>query len=282
MHIFRGGNGVFYQSGKIYVLSIDKLTIVDEKNYTRQEIEMPLMGKAFLHGKFLYYIKINIDSAGKSDYVIEKFDIEKKERIELVKLNEIIKELGFDKFDEQKLYVYDNKMYISSILHSSNKGVDKLLEVDLQTKDVNLIDKEMSGYQYQSFYLSEGKVKYIYTAFDENDEDVWKKRPQLCLDNDKEFKLNLFETRVYSNSEFIETSLSALAINKTFKIKEPGFTEREFIIRSKGKELKIPDSLYKENNEFDVKLSNTGDILISYRDGSLAVVRDGKIYEVFK
>lgn len=279
---FSNAREVFYEAGNIYLAGEEGLAVVSEENYARSMHDMPLLYPVNIYKGSLYYIKAELDPSKENKFILKKYHIANKDDQELLSLRDEIEKLGYTNLAPQKTYIYDDNLYILMILENEDDMKHKLAKIDLANNEIDFIDEKIDEYELSNFYISDGKLICLYAAISETDESAWSKIPGFALSDGDKKEIPLLKTLVYSDNDVIESSFDALSIYKAYNIKDDGLIETPFSIKQNDKELTIPENFFKLGSEFTVKLNNQGDVLLSYTNGNLILIKDGSFIEVSK
>lgn len=278
---FPNAREVFYEAGNIYLVGDEGLAVVSEENYARTMYDELFIYPVNIYKGSLYYIKAELDPSKENKFILKKYHIAKKEDQELLSLKYEIEKLGYTNLAPQKTYIYDDNLYMYMLLDNDDDMEHKLAKIDLTSNEIDFIDEKIDGYELSNFYISDGKLICLYAARAETDESAWSKIPGFALSDGDKKEIPLLKTLVYSDNDVIESSFSALSAYKAYDIKDDGLIETPFTINQDEKELTLPESFFKLGSEFTVKLNNQGDVLLSYTNGDLILIKDGSFIEVF-
>lgn len=286
---FKAANEIFYESGKIYISSPLDLNILDEKNNTLENHKIGYSDRRILHKGVLYYLLYNNEPGKEDTYVFEKYDTISKKYTEITQLKPIIEKRGFDSLTITKFYVYENKIYVITHLHSERAMRQGVIIYDIETDKIDLKIPEVKDYDLTQLYVNKNQIKGVFNYNIYIPEDAWKSKGRIISDIDKSIsdikeveRLEPLKSVIYSNNKKIITPFDALIVYKSYNLKDDGLENKEYILDFEGKQIKVDEKYFYKNNSFTVKLSDGGDILLSYEDGNLVIIRDGKIYEIFK
>lgn len=278
---FSNASEVFYEAGNIYLAGYDGLAVVSEENYARSMHDMTLLYPVNIYKGSLYYIEADLDPSKENKFILKKYHIANKEDQELLSLRDEIEKLGYTIFDPQKTYIYDDNLYMYMTLENDDDIEFKLAKIDLTNYEIDFIDEKIDGYELSNFYISDGKLICLYAARSQIDESAWSKIPGFALSDGDKKEIPLLKTLVYSDNDVVESSFDALSICKTYDIREDGLIETPYTINQNDKVLTLPESFFELGSEFTVKLNNQGDVLLSYTNGDLILIKDGSFIEVF-
>ena len=279
---FSNASEVFYEAGNIYIVCGEGLAVVSEENYARSMHDMTLLYPVNIYKGSLYYIEADLDPSKENKFILKKYHIAKKDDQELLSLKDEIEKLGYTSFDPQKTYIYDDNLYMYMTLENGDDIEYKLAKIDLTSNEIDFIDEKIDGYELSNFYISDSKLICLYAARSETDESAWSKIPGFALSDGDKKEIPILKTLVYSDNDVIESSFPALSAYKTYNIKDDGLIETPFSIKQNDKELTIPENFFKLGSEFTVKLNNKGDVLLSYTNGNLILIKDGTFIEIFQ
>lgn len=279
---FSNAREVFYEAGNIYLAGEEGLAVVSEENYARSMHDMPLLYPVNIYKGSLYYINAELDPSKENKFILKKYNIANKDDQELLSLRDEIEKLGYANLAPQKTYIYDDNLYMYMLLENGDDIEYKLAKIDLTSNEIDFIDEKIDAYELSNFYMSDSKLICLYAARSETDESAWSKIPGFALSDGDKKEIPLLKTLVYSDNDVVESSFDALSIYKAYNIKDDGLIETPFSIKQNDKELTIPENFFKLGSEFTVKLNNKGDVLLSYTNGNLILIKDGTFIEIFQ
>lgn len=278
---FSNAREVFYEAGYIYIVCEEGLAVVSEENYARSMHDILTFDPVNIYKGSLYYIEAELDPSKENKFILKKYHIAKKDDQELLSLRDEIEKLGYTNLAPQKTYIYDDDLYMLILLDNEDDMEHKLAKIDLTSNEIDFIDEKIDGYELSNFYIYDGKLISLYAAISETDESAWSKIPGFALSDGDKKEITLLKTLVYSDNDVIESSFDALSIYKAYDIKDDGLIETPYTIKQNDKELTLPESFFELGSEFTVKLNNQGDVLLSYTNGDLILIKDGSFIEVF-
>lgn len=158
-----------------------------------------------------------------------------------------------------------------------------LISINLDDKSIKVDNFDnFKNFAFSQYHFQGDSRIDLLTPFDINDEHAWTKSPSLLVENNTKTKLPLLRHRVFSNNSFVETPFGALAAYKSYGIKDNGLENTDYVLNFEGKDIKLDDSHFIRRNHFRVILSDSKDIILSYQNGYLKIIRDGKIYDIYK
>lgn len=281
---FNNADEVFFEDGKIYISSYNYIKQIDEKNNTIKTFDnMGSSDQRILNNGVFYYNPSVIDPNKEKFNIIEKFDTKTGKYEEFVDLNDKLREIDFTKIDIQKLYVNEKTLYIYTILSNETKSASSLITINLDNKkvDFNLFD-DIKGFEFSGFYFENENLIKNFTPFDKNDEKLWAKNSLIYIKNNNKSEVEPLKVKVYSDKDSIKSSFPALSIYKSYGLQDNGLENTDFTINQGNLTYKLSNELFLKNNEFNVILSNSDDILLSYSDGNLKILRAGEVYDIYK
>lgn len=287
---FENADSVFYENDKVYVTSPFEVHQVDVKNNTKKTISTPgHTSTRTLHEGVLYSI-VDYEDADLGHYsALEKLEFSKDKPEQLLNLDEKIQELGFDEGQFQTIYFQGDKAYLQALVNKNSTSIPFLFELNLHSKELTPVQQPRENYELANFYFSDGKLYLTNSYIDKEDENAWMKKGKLVEEINPENKevvnqveLDPLKDVVYSNEKSIETSFNALSYYKSYGFGQEDLRQMDYVIKDGDQQMTLPEDLFKPNSGFLVRLSDLGDILLSYESGDLAVIRDGEIHEIYK
>lgn len=281
---FEGAFEVFYEDGQIYISGHSEVKKINEKNNTIQTFSnVGISPRRILHKGAFYYIPIPLKRD--KDYVdkIEKFDTNTNKYEEFISLKQVFEEQKVNKVEDQKMFIKNNILYMHAILTGDKFEKDCLISINLDDKSIKVDNFDnFKNFAFSQYHFQGDSRIDLLTPFDINDEHAWTKSHSLLVENNTKTKLPLLRHRVFSNNSFVETPFGALGIYKSYGIKDNGLENTDYVLNFEGKDIKLDDSHFIRRNHFSVILSDSKDIILSYQNGYLKIIRDGKIYDIYK
>lgn len=282
---FDKASEVFYEDGQIYVSANTYVKQIDEKNNTIKTFEnIGYSDSRILYKGAFYYIPFEIEPNKEPENILEKYDTRTGKYEKFFDFARTIADLKMNDLNIGKMFIKDDILYLHLILRNNNSEISALMSINLKNKNVEINTfSDMKDYSLNRFYFqNDNKIEW-FAPIDPDDELAWSKKPSLIVENDKtKTKLNPKWAKIFSNNSSIETSFSALSVYKSYKIKDNGLENNDFIIKQDGKELKLDDTDFLYRNSFNIKLSDTKDIILSYEDGNLKIIRNGIKNDIYK